>query len=193
MFLHQYLPELKLLELGTNEIGPVGIEALAGVDPLHKKLSTSPTSVMSGSVQAAPGARGSAEVSAVAKENAMLVVLSDVWLDDPNVLRQLAELFKGYEGVGAQQIGSGRAATPLASFFTFVLCGNFTSGGLSGSGTAAPPTGSDLRQGFHDLAVLLQRTPILAEHAHFVLVPGPADPSIGTPDVLPRAPLSSCC
>jgi DNA polymerase epsilon subunit 2 len=119
------------------------------------------------------------------------VVLSDVWLDSPAAMAQLATLLAGYESVGAQTVGSGRTAVPRASFFTFVLCGNFTSGGLSSGGAAAPPTGSGLKQGFHDLAVLLQRTPMLAEHAHFVLVPGPGDPSIGTPDVLPRAPLSS--
>ena len=47
---------------------------------------------------------------------------------------------------------------------------------------------------FRDLAQLLQQTPTLQKHAHFVLVPGPDDPSMGAPDVLPRAPLSrSAC
>ena len=63
----------------------------------------------------------------VAMQNSMLIVLSDVWLDDASVMRKLGEMLRGYEQVGAQQVGSGRTAAPLASFFTFVLCGNFAS------------------------------------------------------------------
>ena len=51
----------------------------------------------------------------MAMQNAMLVVLSDVWLDSPSVLSQLATLFEGYEAVGSATVGSGRAAVPLAS------------------------------------------------------------------------------
>ena len=121
----------------------------------------------------------------------MLVVLSDVWLDSPTVMANLETLFEGYEAVGAQTIGSGRQAVPLASFFTFVLCGNFSSVGLASGLAAAAPQPSALASHFKALAQLLQRSQTLAKHAHFVLVPGPDDPSVGAPDVLPRPPLPS--
>ena len=39
------------------------------------------------------------------------------------------------------------------------------------------------------LARLIAAHPTLAEHAHFVLVPGPEDATTSSPDVLPRAAL----
>ena len=174
------------------------LEALGNVDPLRKKaVAPSPTSVLSvgsanyaGIAAAAADAADAAEVGDVAFDNAMLVVLSDVWLDAPSVLRRLAEVFRGYEAVGAQLVGSGKAATPLASFFTFVLCGNFA----SAKHATASSTGLQLRTLFKGLATVLAKTPMLARHAHFVLVPGPDDPSLAAPSVLPRAglPRSLC-
>ncbi len=96
-------------------------------------------------------------------------------------------MLSGYESVGKQTVGSGPAAAPLASFFTFALCGNFASPHLAAA-TARP---SQLKSNFKELARLLARFPTLAKHAHFVLVPGPDDPTVGAADVLPRAQLSA--
>jgi DNA polymerase epsilon subunit 2 len=162
------------------------LASLGGLDMLRPaEQSASPSSVMAAPV-AGRLSGAAAKAQQLAEQNAMLIVLSDVWLDSPSVRTQLATVFAGYEQVGASQVGSGRTAVPLASFFTFVLCGNFTSGALA----ASSAHGSQLRAAFRDLAQLLQQTPTLQKHAHFVLVPGPDDPSIGAPDVLPRAPLS---
>ena len=162
------------------------IDSLGNLDPLRSgDGATSPSSVLDG----ASASRDDAP-SALASVNTMVVMLSDVWLDDPNVLRRLAELFRGYEQVGASPVGSGRTSTPLAAFMVFVLCGNFASPSLAAA-TALP---SQLRACFRSLSQILQKTPLLARHAHFVLVPGPDDPCVGAPDVLPRAglPRSLC-
>lgn len=144
------------------------------------------TGASSGSGLARKRSAAATKAAEIALQNAWLVVLSDVWLDSKDVLGQLATLFAGYEAVGSEMVGNGKSAVPRAAFFTFVLCGNFTSSAL------APPAahGSQLKLEFAKLAALLAQTPVLAQHAHFVLVPGPNDPSIGPADVLPRAPLS---
>ena len=129
----------------------------------------------SGSGLARKRSAAATKAAEIALQNAWLVVLSDVWLDSKDVPGQLATLFAGYEAVGSEMVGNGKSAVPRAAFFTFVLCGNFTSSAL------APPAahGSQLKLEFAKLAALLAQTPVLAQHAHFVLVPGPNDPSIG--------------
>tara|TARA_B110001452_G_scaffold13274_1_gene10962 strand:+ start:210 stop:1865 length:1656 start_codon:yes stop_codon:yes gene_type:complete len=120
------------------------------------------------------------------EQNAMLIVLSDVWLDQPSVLEKLEVLFSGYEQVGSEELRCGpRAMRPRAAFFCFVLCGNF----VSPLGAAANTKRSQLRALFARLAQLLAKRPTLAKHAHFVFVPGPDDASTTSPDVLPRAAL----
>ena len=158
-----------------------------GFDLLRPSAS-SPTSVVAAPSTSTAAARGGGggKAAQIATENAMLIVLSDVWLDSPAVLKNLATLFEGYEFVGKDTVGSGRAAVPRASFFTFVLCGNFTSNAVA----APSAVGSRLKGTFKDLATLLAKTPTLATHAHFVLVAGPDDPTLSTPDVLPRAGLA---
>ena len=162
-------------------------DSLGGFDLLHPSAS-SPTSVVAAPSTSTAAARGGGggKAAQIATENAMLIVLSDVWLDSPAVLKNLATLFEGYEFVGKDTVGSGRAAVPRASFFTFVLCGNFTSNAVA----APSAVGSRLKGTFKDLATLLAKTPTLATHAHFVLVAGPDDPTLSTPDVLPRAGLA---
>jgi hypothetical protein len=87
-----------------------------------------------------------------------------------------------------------------------VLCGNFTSpSGLAHTGArahaanararafAAPPPPprraakrSELTALFETLAGCLKQFPTLREHAHFVIVPGPDDATLGCGHVLPR-------
>ena len=48
----------------------------------------------------------------------MLIVMSDVYLDQAVVLERLADVFAGYEGVGAEMLRCGkelRQASPSAS------------------------------------------------------------------------------
>ena len=52
-------------------------------------------------------------------------------------------------------------------------------------GGAATVRGPALAANFKALSQLLQKTPNLAKHAHFVLVPGPDDPSVGAADGMP--------
>ncbi|KAH9115975.1 hypothetical protein AeMF1_010045 [Aphanomyces euteiches] len=104
------------------------------------------------------------------------VVLSDVHLDDAEVMKHLDILFSGYE--------------PFRPTL-FIFMGNFSSTPV-GYGHGVEVMGiMDLKQNFDKLATMLLKYPDLVEHSKFVFVPGPSDP--GAPDVLPRHPLPSVC
>lgn len=117
-----------------------------------------------------------------ASKDAMLVALSDLWLDRADTLSHLQTILQGYESVAEQARKRGGNQT-VAGAMLFVLCGNFTSRAASEE---------DLRttaQGFQGLADVIASCPLLAAEAHFVLVPGPRDAVLGPVDVMPRAPL----
>lgn len=100
--------------------------------------------------------------------DAMIVVLSDVHLDNPLVMQRLEMLFEGFKDIA-----------PTA----FVFLGSFSSKPLT-------PDGRDLREyrrGFASLADLIHGYPTLREESRFVFVPGPND--MAGPDVLPRPPI----
>ncbi|XP_077485756.1 DNA polymerase epsilon subunit 2 isoform X3 [Amblyomma americanum] len=97
-------------------------------------------------------------------DNALLVLLSDVWLDQPKVLSRLRVLFAGF------------AQGPPACF---VLAGNFLS-----HSTGLQRDRMLLREGFRALADMLADFPLLVKHSQFIFVPGPKDPGIS--NVLPR-------
>jgi DNA polymerase epsilon subunit 2 len=96
----------------------------------------------------------------------MLVVLSNVHLDKPNVMEKLKTLFMGFQD-----------ANPL-----YILMGNFMS---SGSNT------KELMGYFEDLTNLIGEIDGLAQEGRFIFVPGPNDPGIA--DILPRPPLPKYC
>ncbi|XP_041352782.1 DNA polymerase epsilon subunit 2-like [Gigantopelta aegis] len=96
-------------------------------------------------------------------EDAMIVFLSDVWLDQVKVLEKLKELFRGYSEF-----------PPTC----FVLCGNFTSAPHGNQHTQV------LKESFHSLAEIINDFPSLKENSRFVFVPGPRDPGPAT--ILPR-------
>ncbi|KAF7991976.1 hypothetical protein HCN44_010777 [Aphidius gifuensis] len=96
----------------------------------------------------------------------MMVILSDVWLDDPVILSKLRIIFDGYSD-----------DAPIA----FILCGNFLS-------FAPNVTSADkLKEGFNKLADIIQDYPDIKKYSKFVFVPGPQD--IFAPKILPKAPL----
>uniref|UniRef100_A0A7S4FBD8 DNA polymerase epsilon subunit n=1 Tax=Chrysotila carterae TaxID=13221 RepID=A0A7S4FBD8_CHRCT len=166
---------VKVLGLPPPELRSVSMASIGTCDPFGQ-YETGKTGITGSKT---------AQVSQTALEQSMLIVLSDLWLDRPSTLKQLEELLSGYEMVGNETVGSARKAQPAATFFTFVLCGNFSSpakarGTMTRSETAAQ---------FETLAQLLAKFPTLAYNANFVLVPGPDDPSLGAADVLPRAPV----
>ncbi|DBA03656.1 TPA: hypothetical protein N0F65_006835 [Lagenidium giganteum] len=106
--------------------------------------------------------------------HATFIVLSDVHLDDPQVMKHLDILFQGLESV-------------LPTLF--ILMGDFTStpvGGGAGSNTLR-----DLKEYLDDLGNIILKYPRLAEFSRFVLVPGPNDP--GSSRALPRHPLPDFC
>lgn len=99
--------------------------------------------------------------------NSAFILLSDVHLDDPQVLSKLDQLFQGYEPL----------VPPL-----FILMGNFTSRAV-GEG-ADSYTMQDLKEYFDALADIISKYQQLALYSTFVFIPGPRDP--GFPNVLPR-------
>uniref|UniRef100_A0A8V0Z9C9 DNA polymerase epsilon subunit n=1 Tax=Gallus gallus TaxID=9031 RepID=A0A8V0Z9C9_CHICK len=121
------------------------------------------------------GGPSSASVKASAKlkqledenEDAMFVFLSDVWLDQAEVLEKLHTMFSGYS-----------SAPPTCFFF----CGNFSSA----------PYGKNqiqsLKGSLKALADIICEYPSIHKSSRFVFIPGPEDPGPGS--VLPRPPLA---
>ena len=124
------------------------------------------------------------QLSEPPKDHAMVIVASDLYLDQPGTLQKLDVLFGGYEAAGSQSIGQGRRAHPAASLFTFVLCGDFFSAAHRSTANRTA-----LQAGFDNLAKLIGQFPTISKYSHFVIVPGPGDPALGSPHVLPRPPL----
>eukprot|EP00002_Diphylleia_rotans_P027978 TRINITY_DN5634_c0_g1_i4.p1 TRINITY_DN5634_c0_g1~~TRINITY_DN5634_c0_g1_i4.p1 ORF type:complete len:326 (-),score=44.20 TRINITY_DN5634_c0_g1_i4:3-980(-) len=101
------------------------------------------------------------------REDGIIVILSDVWLDQPKVMDKLKRLFSGYEELHVSM---------------FVFMGNFSSN---------PPIGEEIfqyKERFEDLADIITGFPQLCSNSTFVFIPGPGDPGLST--VLPRPPLS---
>ncbi|KAL7635547.1 UNVERIFIED_CONTAM: hypothetical protein RMT77_014616 [Armadillidium vulgare] len=98
---------------------------------------------------------------------AMIVIISDLWLDKIQVMEKLKILFEGYA-----------FCPPLA----FIFCGNFLS---SSHGSSQVP---DLKSSFSGLADLILKVPELSV-SKFIFVPGPSDPGPG--NIYPRPPLPS--
>ncbi|KAL0269277.1 UNVERIFIED_CONTAM: hypothetical protein PYX00_007072 [Menopon gallinae] len=98
--------------------------------------------------------------------DAMIVFISDVWLDKLEVREKLRVLFSGF-----------KEHPPLA----FVLIGNFL---FSHKG---PQNAENLKAGLKALSEIISREKAILDNSRIVLVPGPSDP--GSPHILPRAPL----
>lgn len=96
-----------------------------------------------------------------------IIFLSDVHLDAPQNLENLAKVFDGY---------SSMPKPPSA----FVLLGNFQTYDANGPHSSL----SKLKENFTSLGRLLKRYPSLIESSEIILVPGPQD--IGTGNSLPR-------
>lgn len=98
-----------------------------------------------------------------------IVVLSDLWLDDPSVMKDFAELLSSLEE-------SGKAPEVM------VLMGNFTSKPFGGGSDQSAVTAL-----FENLAATIERmSPLVAKDTCFVVVPGPTDPCGSLAGPLPR-------
>ena len=81
-------------------------------------------------------------------------------------------------------------APPLTPTLTLTLTLTLTSWRASSPNPNPNPNPNpDPNPDPNQLARLIAAHPTLAEHAHFVLVPGPEDATASSPDVLPRAAL----
>ncbi|NXW48545.1 DPOE2 polymerase, partial [Nyctiprogne leucopyga] len=100
-------------------------------------------------------------------EDAMFVFLSDVWLDQAEVLEKLHTMFSGYS-----------SAPPTCFFF----CGNFSSAPYGKSQIQS------LKGSLKALADIICEYPSIHKSSRFVFVPGPEDPGPGS--ILPRPPLA---
>ena len=103
--------------------------------------------------------------------DSMFVFLSDVWLDSPDVISNLAKLFTGYATI-----------PPTA----FVFMGNFTQEPPSGSGGLSTHA-KNLKEHFRLLANMISEHQSLAESSKFIFLPGSNDP--GFPNIFPRPAL----
>ncbi|XP_010535714.1 PREDICTED: DNA polymerase epsilon subunit B [Tarenaya hassleriana] len=100
------------------------------------------------------------------------VVLSDIWVDDEEVLGKLEIVLSGFESVEI-----------VPSLFVFM--GNFCSHPCNLSFGSY----SKLRQQFGKLGKMIGKHPRLKEHSRFLFIPGPDD--AGPSTVLPRCSLPS--
>ncbi|GAV68532.1 DNA_pol_E_B domain-containing protein/Dpoe2NT domain-containing protein [Cephalotus follicularis] len=102
--------------------------------------------------------------------NDMFVILSDIWLDDDEVMGKLETILNGFEG---EEV--------VPSLFVFM--GNFCSRPCNLSFNSF----SSLRLQFGKLGKLIKAHPRLNEHSRFLFIPGPDD--AGPSTVLPRCAL----
>ncbi|XP_036110187.1 DNA polymerase epsilon subunit 2 isoform X8 [Molossus molossus] len=111
----------------------------------------------------------SAKLKQLEDENkdAMFVIISDVWLDQAEVLEKLHTMFSGYS-----------PAPPTC----FILCGNFSSAPYGKNQVQA------LKDSLKTLADIICEYPDIHQSSRFVFVPGPEDPGFGS--ILPRPPLA---
>uniref|UniRef100_A0A8D0BVR7 DNA polymerase epsilon subunit n=1 Tax=Salvator merianae TaxID=96440 RepID=A0A8D0BVR7_SALMN len=113
--------------------------------------------------------KSSAKLKQLEEENedAMFVFLSDVWLDQAEVLEKLRIMFSGYSSM------------PPTCFF---FCGNFSSA----------PYGKNqiqsLKGSLKALADIICEYPSIHKSSRFVFIPGSEDPGPGS--ILPRPPLT---
>ncbi|KAB0374771.1 hypothetical protein FD755_013263 [Muntiacus reevesi] len=111
----------------------------------------------------------SAKLKQLEDENkdAMFVFISDVWLDQVEVLEKLHIMFSGYS-----------PAPPTC----FILCGNFSSAPYGKNQVQA------LKDSLKTLADIICEYPNIHQSSRFVFVPGPEDPGFGS--ILPRPPFA---
>ncbi|CAD6265250.1 unnamed protein product [Miscanthus lutarioriparius] len=102
--------------------------------------------------------------------NDMFVILSDVWLDNPETMEKLAVVLDGYDSV---------EVVPSL----FVLMGNFCSRPCN----LAFNSFEELRFQFGKLGEMIAARSRLKEHSRFLFVPGPDD--AGPSKALPRCAL----
>ena len=98
--------------------------------------------------------------------NSFFVVISDLWLDVPDVVSSLTVLFEGYAD-----------APPIG----FILIGNFS------SEPYGPAHYKRTKDAFKQLAALIAKFPLIQQKSHFIIVPGPED--VGPGNVFPRPAL----
>ncbi|KAH7826077.1 DNA polymerase epsilon subunit 2 [Monocercomonoides exilis] len=106
--------------------------------------------------------------------SSFIVVLSDVYLDEPRVTQKLSILLDGYndsESIPPKYI---------------VLMGNFSSQSVM----AGSDDEENLKKQFEYLAVLISKYTNIAQKTTFVFIPGPRDLT-PTPSILPRRSLFS--
>ena len=105
------------------------------------------------------------------KGDEMFVLMSGVYLDEPECLEKLTKVFGGFEGAGYP---------PPA---LFVLMGPFLSRGAAATVTDVHKA---YTKGFKDLASVIKKHATIHKHSCFLLVPGSGDPSpLGT-SLLPQ-------
>ncbi|KAL4109214.1 hypothetical protein PRIC1_000917 [Phytophthora ramorum] len=142
------------------ETKETSLEVLGGIDSLGVEVSAQQ--------------REQIRTLEASDHHATFIVLSDVHLDDPQVMSKLDELFQGLESVQPT---------------LFILMGDFMSTSIGGG--AGSNSLQDLREYLEDLGNLILKYPGIAENSRFVLVPGPNDP--GSSRAFPRHPLPDLC
>uniref|UniRef100_H3DIP1 DNA polymerase epsilon subunit n=1 Tax=Tetraodon nigroviridis TaxID=99883 RepID=H3DIP1_TETNG len=114
--------------------------------------------------------KASAKLKQLEEENedAMFVIISDVWLDDVEVLEKLNLMLSGYSSM-----------PPTC----FIFIGNFSRAPYGNTQIKS------LKDSLRALADIICAHPNIHNSSRFLFVPGPEDPGPGT--ILPRPPLAN--
>nr|XP_039249341.1 DNA polymerase epsilon subunit 2-like [Styela clava] len=115
--------------------------------------------------------KSSTKLQQIEKENedAMIVILSDVWFDQEKVLQKLETMFIGFQD-----------AAPTC----FVFCGNFISEPYGANHIAL------LKESFNNFMKILLNFPSICQSSKFVFVPSLED--VGPSKIFPRPALPDC-
>eukprot|EP00775_Hariotina_reticulata_P005085 gene5085-5326_t len=132
-----------------------------------------------GSPLLSPDQQALLEVAEVDHANDRLLFLANVWLDRKDTFEALHSLFMGLQDAGM---------VPAM----IIMMGNFSAaaaaGGSSAGGGGLSSDFVALRDGFSQLARLIDTYRDIRDGSRFVFVPGPADPGLGQILPQPRLP-----
>ncbi|KUG00664.1 DNA polymerase epsilon subunit 2 [Phytophthora nicotianae] len=138
------------------ETKEASLEVLGGIDPLGVEVSAQQ--------------REQIRELEASDHHATFIVLSDVHLDDPQVMSKLDELFQGLESVQPT---------------LFILMGDFMSTSIGGG--AGSNSLQDLREYLEELGNLILKYPGIAENSRFILLP-----DLCTRELIRKGPNVTC-
>lgn len=160
-------------EMGLDGVFRVGVLAFPSCESRAQLPATAQKLNFFGGAPLTTEAEARLELDQSDHEEDRIVFLANVWLDRGETFEALHTLLSGFQD--AEMIPA-----------MIVLMGNFAAAATSNAADADYPA---LREGFTQLARLIDTYSTMKAHTRFVFVPGPNDPGLG--HTLPQPALPS--